>query len=69
MKIDEFLCDETGICETRSEARRLVKQGGIYFNKERIPKDTTHVYIGGGKYFLTNVDIEETEEYKNHIKR
>ena len=67
MKIENFLYD-AGICETKSEARRLVKQGGISFNKDKIPTDTTHVYFGGGKYVLSSVDIEKTEEFIDYIK-
>ena len=63
MRIDKWLKD-LGICESTSEARRLIKQGGIAFNKEKIPTDTTHIYIVGSKYYLSSVDVYETEEYK-----
>jgi tyrosyl-tRNA synthetase len=32
------LFEETGLCTSSSEARRLIEQGGGYFNKERIDK-------------------------------
>lgn len=45
--IEDFLTSVTRfkICETKSEARKLVKQGGIRFNKEKISPNTKWVMI------------------------
>ena len=28
---------ETGLCQTRGEARRLIAQGGVYLQEQRVP--------------------------------
>lgn len=40
--IADFLTSMTDfkICKTKSEVRRLIKQGGLSFNKEKLPPDT-----------------------------
>ena len=37
------LFNTTGLCKTKSEARRLISQGGAYINGERIPSHETIV--------------------------
>lgn len=67
MRLDKWL-KEAGVCKSTSEARRLIKQGGISFNKEKVCPDTLYVYFGGGKYVLSSIDIESLDEYKEFIK-
>lgn len=38
-----ILFKETGLCKTRSEARRLISQGGAYVNGKRVPSFETAV--------------------------
>ncbi|MFA5340800.1 MAG: S4 domain-containing protein [Clostridia bacterium] len=33
------ICVESGFIRSKSEARRLIKQGGLYVNEERLDKD------------------------------
>lgn len=40
-----ILFNETGLCKTRSEARRLISQGGAYINGERVPSFETVVGV------------------------
>jgi tyrosyl-tRNA synthetase len=40
------LFSETGLCKTRSEARRLISQGGAYINGKRVTSFETIVGIG-----------------------
>lgn len=45
MTLAEFFTKTTGICETKSEARRMVKQGAMYINKKRIPRNAEHIFV------------------------
>jgi hypothetical protein len=51
--VADFLTSWTGfkICETKSEVRRLLKQGGLSINKERMGPNT--------KWFLLTIDDED----------
>lgn len=33
------ICVESGFISSKSEARRLIKQGGLYVNEERLTED------------------------------
>jgi tyrosyl-tRNA synthetase len=45
--IADFLTSVTGfkICKTKSEVRRLLKQGGLSFNKERLDPNTKFILL------------------------
>jgi hypothetical protein len=68
MRIGKWLKD-LGICETVSEANRLVKQGGIAFNKEKIPTDTQFIYIVGEKIYLSPIDLKDVKELEENGKK
>jgi tyrosyl-tRNA synthetase len=50
----EFLSDKTGIFPSRSEVRRMLKEGGIFLNKEKITDAVvvTGSHLLNGKYIL-----------------
>ena len=48
------LFTNTGLCKTRSEARRLISQGGAYINGKRVPFFNTLI---GTDYIQDNVII------------
>ena len=43
------LLTETGLCASSSEARRLIKQGGLYIDHQRIKDENLQVYLKGEK--------------------
>lgn len=65
MKLDKWLYD-LGICESVSEARRLIKQGGISLNKEKVSEDIEHIYIHGEKFYLSTVDLSKVNKLEHN---
>ena len=43
------LLTETSLCSTSSEARRLIKQGGVYLDNQRVDDENLQVDIKGEK--------------------
>jgi len=68
MRIGKWL-KEVGICESVSEANRLVKQGGIAFNKEKIPTDTQFIYIVGSKVYFSPIDLKDVKVLEENGKK
>lgn len=68
MRIGKWL-KEVGFCESVSEANRLVKQGGISFNKEKIPTDTQFIYIVGVKVYFSPVDLNDVRVLEENGKK
>jgi hypothetical protein len=70
MRIEDFLILAPGI-DSKSEARRLVKQGAISINKIKIDPRVTHIYpYEDGthliKFKCCNYDVAELlEEIRN----
>lgn len=51
--VGEWLRD-LGICSSKNEAMRLIKQGGISFNKEKLDPETKYLCFYENKvYFLS----------------
>lgn len=65
MKIGKWLKD-SGICDSQSEGERLVKQGGIAFNKEKIPTDTKFIYFVGEKVYFSPVDVSKVKKLEHN---
>jgi predicted rRNA methylase YqxC with S4 and FtsJ domains len=69
MRIEDFLI--LGQCESKSEARRLVKAGAISINKRKVEKETTHIVLWEEpnnhilQYRLFDFDV--TEWYNENI--
>ncbi len=68
MRIGKWLKD-LGICESQGEAERLIKQGGIYFNKEKIPTDTKYIHIQEGKVYFSAVDLQKVKVLEENGKK
>lgn len=43
------LLTESGLCSSTSEARRLIKQGGVYIDNQRVEDENLQVQIKGEK--------------------
>lgn len=59
-----ILFKETGLCKTRSEARRLISQGGAYLNGKRVPSFKTVV---GPDYIQNNIILLRAGK-KNYLR-
>ena len=52
------LLASSGACQSKSEARRLIKGGGLYINGERIDDETRQISGGdvlGGRYLFVRL--------------
>ena len=67
MKIGKFLKD-AGVAKSISEGNRLIKEGAISMNKEKVDKDVTHIYIVGTKYYLSKVDLSKVKKMEGNGK-
>ncbi len=59
-----ILFKETGLCKTRSEARRLISQGGAYVNGKRVPSFET---IVGSDYIQNDIILLRAGK-KNYLR-
>ena len=54
ISIIDFLCHKTGIFSSNGEARRMLKEGGVFINKQKAGEDLllSQSFLLNGKYIL-----------------
>lgn len=55
MRIDKFLCDRTGC--TRKEAKKLIKNGQVCVNNEKVTKPEVKICLSKDKVFVNQKEV------------